>query len=231
MSLSVQGSEPQTFDEWFVTSSYQELVRQEGVPLYEGSALADMQHVPLGDWERRGGKAAYTRLGDQESYNLQIVEIPPGGELKPERHMYDAVMHGRGASTIWQEGEPKRTVEWQEGSLLAIPLNAWHQEFNSSGTEPCRFLVGTNMAQVINLYRNLELVFSNSFSFTDRYSFNMEHYLEKENHWAQRLLESNFIRDVRELDLEVFPERGRQTSIVRMSMAGTVHRDARDGGV
>ncbi len=31
---------PATFDEWYVKSSYQNFVRQEGVPLYEGSALS-----------------------------------------------------------------------------------------------------------------------------------------------------------------------------------------------
>ena len=67
-------------------------MQQEGLPLYEGSALEDLATLPLGDWERRGGKVAYTRLGDQEHYSLQIVEIPPKGELKPERHMYDSVM-------------------------------------------------------------------------------------------------------------------------------------------
>jgi hypothetical protein len=39
--------------------------------------------------------------------------------------MYKAIMYvmqGPGASTIWQEGERKRSLEWQEGSLVAIPL-------------------------------------------------------------------------------------------------------------
>ncbi len=115
------------FDQWYVKSSYQAFVKQEGVPLYEGSALENLNTLELGDWERRGGKAAYTRLGEQETNSLQIVEIPPKGELKPERHIYDAIMYvmqGRGASTIWQEGEKKHTVEWEEGSLLSIPLNA-----------------------------------------------------------------------------------------------------------
>lgn len=107
-----------TFQEWYVQSSYQEFVRKEGLPLYEGSALQDLSALPLADWERRGGKAAYTRLGNQETYNLQIIEIPPRGQLQPEHHMYEAVMYvmkGRGATSIWQEGEPKRTVEWDEG--------------------------------------------------------------------------------------------------------------------
>ncbi|TMA65270.1 MAG: hypothetical protein E6J73_05770 [Deltaproteobacteria bacterium] len=121
--------QPTTFDEWYVKSSYQKFVQREGAPLYEGSALEDLATLPLAAWERRGGKVAYTRLGNQENNNLQIVEIPAKGELKPERHIYEAIMYvmrGKGATTIWQEGEPKHTVEWEEGSLLAIPLNAWH---------------------------------------------------------------------------------------------------------
>jgi quercetin dioxygenase-like cupin family protein len=217
--------QPQTFDDWYVKSSYQDFVKQDGVPLYEGSALEDLAALPLGDWERRGGKAAYTRLGEQEIYNLQIVEIPSKGELKPERHMYDSVMYvmkGRGATTIWQKGEPRQTIEWEEGSLLAIPLNAWHQEYNSSGSEPCRMLFGTNMAQIINLYRNLDFVFNNDFVFLDRYSYAMQDYFSgKGNHWNLRLYETNFIADIRKLTLDPYPERGNRTSIMRLAMSNT----------
>jgi quercetin dioxygenase-like cupin family protein len=216
---------PATFDEWYVKSSYQNFVRQEGVPLYEGSALEDLGSLVLGDWERRGGKAAYTRLGDQEFYNLQIVEIPPGGELKPERHMYDAVMYvmkGRGATTIWQEGEPRTTVEWEEGALLALPLNAWHQEFNSSGSEPCRILFGTNMAHVINLYGNLDFVFNNPFVFKDRYTHSMQSFFsDKGKQWNLRLYETNFIPDIRKFALDPYPERGNRTAIMRLAMSNS----------
>jgi quercetin dioxygenase-like cupin family protein len=216
---------PKTFEEWYVKSSYQNFVRREGVPLYEGSALEDLASLELADWERRGGKAAYTRLGDQEFYNLQIVEIPPGGELRPERHMYDSVMYvmkGRGATMIWQEGEPRTTVEWEEGALLAIPLNAWHQEFNSSGSEPCRMLFGTNMAHVINLYGNLDFVFNNPFVFSDRYSHSMQSFFsDKGRQWNLRLYETNFIPDIRNFTLDPYPERGNRTSIMRLSMSNT----------
>ena len=216
---------PATFDEWYVKSSYQNFVRQEGVPLYEGSALEDLAGLDLGDWERRGGKAAYTRLGDQEFYNLQIVEIPPGSQLKPERHMYDSIMYvmkGRGATTVWQEGEPRATVEWEEGALLAIPLNAWHQEFNSSGDEPCRVLFGTNMAHVINLYGNLDFVFNNPFVFRDRYTHSMQSFFsDKGKQWNLRLYETNYIPDIRKFSLDPYPERGNRTSIMRLSMSNT----------
>jgi len=71
------------FERWHVKSSYQDFVRQEGVPLYEGSGLPDLGSLELSEWLRRGGRAAYTRLGDQENYNLQIVEIPPGADPSP----------------------------------------------------------------------------------------------------------------------------------------------------
>ena len=87
--------QPTTFDEWYVKSSYQQFVQSEGAPLYEGSALEDLATLPLAAWERRGGKVAYTRLGNHENNNLQIVEIPAKGELKPERHIYDAIMNSR----------------------------------------------------------------------------------------------------------------------------------------
>ena len=215
---------PKTLEEWYIKSAYQDFVRSEEAPLYEGSALENLASLPLADWKRRGGKVAYTRLGDQENYNLQIVEIPPGGELKPEHHMYDALMFvlsGGGVSTVWQPGEQKRTIEREEGALLAIPLNAYHHEFNSSGSEPCRLLFATNMAHAMNLYNNVDFIFNNPYAFTDRYSYDMEDYLTEQRHWEPRLLETNFITDVRTVPLNPFPERGNRTSIMRMSMAGT----------
>jgi quercetin dioxygenase-like cupin family protein len=224
MASATAAPEPQTFDEWYVRSAYQDFVRQEGAPLYEGSAIADLASIELAPWQRRGGLVAYTRLGEQEQRNLQIVEIPPGESLQPEHHMYDAVMYvmrGRGATNIWQEGEPKRTIEWQEGSLMALPLNAWHQEFNGSGSEPCRFLIASNMAYVINLYNNLEFVFNTPFQFKDRYSYDMEQYAARNKKWDFRTLESNFIPDIRTMELDPYLERGRRTSVVRISMAAT----------
>lgn len=215
--------EPATFDEWYISSAYQQFVKQEGAPLYEGSALEDLASLPLADWERRGGKVAYTRLGDQEDHNLQIIEIPPGGQLKPERHMYDATMYvlqGRGSTVIWQDGQPKRSVEWQEGSLLGIPLNAWHEELNASGREPCKILFGTNMAHVINLYHNLDFVFNTPVAFTDRYSYERTSYFNDDGkHWGLRIYEANFIPDIRRFSLDPYPERGNRTAIMRIAMA------------
>src|SRR5687767_15781122 len=112
---------------WRVNSSYQDFVNSEGAPLYTGSAIEDLNALELADWNRRGGKVAYTRLAGQETLSLQIVEIPPGGELRPDHHMYDCamlVMRGVGATTIWQPGEQPQTVEWQDRK--STRLNSSH---------------------------------------------------------------------------------------------------------
>lgn len=213
------------FEQWHVKSSYQDFVRQEGVPLYEGSSVADLGSLLLGEWSRRGGRAAYTRLGNQENYNLQIVEIPPGGQLAPEHHVYEAIMFvlaGHGATEIWQPGEPKHTVEWRAGSLLAMPLNAWHQEYNASGAEPCRLLFGTNMAQIINLYHNLDFVFNNQQVFSDRYSAAMhDFYSAAGTHRNLRLHETNFIPDVRSFQLDPSEDRGHRAALMRLAMGSS----------
>ena len=212
-----------TSGDWQVASSYQRFVEGERAPLYDGSALEDLNTLPLQPWERRGGRVAYTSLGEQENINLQVVEIPPKGDLKPEHHIYEAVMYvlqGRGATTIWQHGEAKQTVEWEENALLAIPLNAWHQEFNSSSDEPCRVVFGTNMAHVINLYHNLDFVFDNRFAFKDRYSSSWQRFFADTGKQLNlRLFETNFIPDIKNFLLDPYPERGRRTSVMRLCMA------------
>ena len=213
------------FEQWYVDSSYQRFVKSEEAPMYEGSAIEDLGSIELANWKRRGGKVAYTRMADQEVFNLQIIEIPPGGELRPEHHMYEAfmlVIQGRGISRVWQQGEQPHTVEWQEGSLLGIPLNAWHQEFNSSGQEACRLVMCTNMAQMMNHYHNIDFIFNNPYVFLDRFSTSMDaFYGEQPKHWNIRLFETNFIPDVRQFGVDLWKEKGHQTSISRISMAST----------
>jgi hypothetical protein len=103
-----------------------------------------------------------------------------------------------------------------------VPLNAWHQEFNGSGTESCKILFGTNMAHVMNLYHNLDFIFNNPYSFTDRYSHNMPRFFEDDGkHWGLRIYETNFIPDIRRFNLDPYPERGNRTAIMRISMANT----------
>ncbi len=53
-------------------------------------------------------------------------EIPVGGQLKPQRHVYEElifILSGRGSTSVWLDAKKKNSFEWQAGSLFAIPLN------------------------------------------------------------------------------------------------------------
>ena len=145
-------------------SSYKQWVETEGIPLIESFFVEDIASEPLAPWPRTGGLGVRLCLeGTGETNDAYICEIPAGKALEPEKHMYEElifVVRGRGATSIWNEGEPKRTFEWQEGSLFSPPLNAWHQPFNGNGNEPARFLAVTSAPCMINLIHNTDFIFN-----------------------------------------------------------------------
>ncbi|NIO10333.1 MAG: cupin domain-containing protein, partial [Deltaproteobacteria bacterium] len=112
----------------------------EGIPVVTGLNVDDVRTVSLKSWERKGARGAFINLmGAGPNCDAYVCEIPPKGQTKPQRHMYEELVYivkGRGATTVWNEGGPKQTFEWQEGSLFSPPLNSFHQHFNVQGDEP-----------------------------------------------------------------------------------------------
>src|SRR5690349_4990525 len=145
----------------------------EGIPAYGGYWLEDVRTTELGEWQRMGGRGAFVNLnGAGMNCDAYICEIPARRELHPERHLYEEIiliLSGQGATVIWNEGGPKHTLEWQEGSLFSPPLNTWHQHFNADASRPARFIALTNAPQAINQFRNLDFIFNNPFVFADRF--------------------------------------------------------------
>jgi uncharacterized RmlC-like cupin family protein len=140
-----------------------------------------------------------------------IMEIPPGGQLNPEHHMYEImvfVLTGRGATTVWGPDVPKRTVEWKAGSLFAPPLNTWYQHYNASGTEPARLLAVTRQPKIFELYRSPEFVYNCDFVFSDRFAGQEDYFTDPGNRLKRLVWKTNFVPDVRSFALEEYPERG-----------------------
>jgi len=138
-------------------------------------------------------------LAGQRVSDAQICEIPTGGQQNPEKHIFEElifVVQGRGATTVWNEGEPKLTFEWQEGSLFAIPLNSWHQHFNGSGSQPARYLAVTDAPIILNRFRNLDFVFGCDFLFRDRYTFSEDYFAASGQEYSDAILKTNFVPDV-----------------------------------
>lgn len=101
-------------------TTYGKWQREEGIPIYTGYWI-DLAKVELGYWKRKECLGAYINLADQESLDAYVAEMAPGKPTAIQRHMYEEtiyILKGRGTTTVWYDGMPKQTIEWQEGSLF-----------------------------------------------------------------------------------------------------------------
>ena len=99
--------------------------------------------VELEPWARMGARGCYLNMADQQDTDAYVCEIAPGQQTLPQRHLFEVIVyvaHGQGATSVWQEGVPRKTFEWSAGAAFAIPLNAPYEHFNVSGTDPVRLM-------------------------------------------------------------------------------------------
>ena len=145
----------------------------EGIPVVETFFIKDLKEVPLKWWDRMGGDGTLFNMeGAGDATGAYIVEIAPGKSLNPMRHLYEElilVVQGRGATTIWNDNGAKQTFEWQEGSLISVPLNVHHQHFNGQGDKPARLFSVNNMPIVFSLFHNDDFIFNTPYDFADRF--------------------------------------------------------------
>jgi mannose-6-phosphate isomerase-like protein (cupin superfamily) len=196
-------------------------VQSEGLQVITTHTIPDIFTVDIDPWERTGCKGAILDMTHEPSEKVMInnqgttrylVEIPPGGTFRAEKHMYEEIFYvvkGRGATVVWNEGTPKLTFEWEQDACFAIPLNAWHEIHNGSGSEPVRLYAATNMPAPFNLYGSPEFVFNCPFTFNDRFDpFDDTYFSRKPTKLEDRLLQSNFIPSVTKLALDAWAYRG-----------------------
>lgn len=211
-----------------ILDPYYEWQTTEEIPTVTGLVIDDLDAVPLEPWERIGGNAAFVNLGTKpsEKTSALLCEIPAGGSLNPismmcEQFVY--VVSGRGATTVWNEGQPKQLVEWHEGSFIAIPVNAHHQHFNG-GAEPARFLSYHDMPTVMSVFRSEKFIFENPFVFDNRFAgedayYNGEGTLHAVQGKSFKVWRTNFVPDARTMQLHEWSERGAGGLNVMLEMA------------
>src|SRR5713226_5640214 len=113
----------------------------EGIASHGGSYVADLYHLDVAPWPRVGQKGAFVNLAEQEEDDAWVIEVAPGGQTDVLHHIFEAtilILDGRGATSFWQKGQAKQTVEWQRGSVFSPPLNCYYQHFNLDGQKPAR---------------------------------------------------------------------------------------------
>jgi quercetin dioxygenase-like cupin family protein len=197
------------------SNTFAEWQAKEGIPIVTGFFIEDVNQVKVAPWKSTGGRGAFVNLDGTGGTNTAYVcEIAPGGSLKPRRHLYEEMVYvtkGRGATTVWNRENEKHSFEWQAGSVFAIPLNAWYQHFNGSGTESVRFFAVNDAPTVMNLFHNLSFVFDNPFTFEDRFGDPKHFHGDGEMYQGptgNHVWETNFVPDVVRHQLYDWKERG-----------------------
>ena len=158
-----------------------------------------------------GAAGAFVNLADQEHDDGWLIEMAPRGHTEVLHHLFEMsvlVVDGRGATTVWREGRPKQTIEWQKGSVFAPPLNCHYQHFNLDGDRPARLFCVTNAPMVMNIYRNGEFFFDNTAVFPDRFDGEEDFFSKPDERVNSNAWRTNFIADIRAFGLDSRPDRG-----------------------
>jgi len=201
---------------------YTRWVKSEGLEIISGLHVPDLHTVALKPWPRRGGRGVFINHdASRTSNDCYVCEIPPGGELAPQRQLFEEmiyVLDGRGSTAVWNDAGQRVQFEWRAGAIFAIPLNASHQHFNGSGKEPVRYVAVTNAPPVMNLYGDVDFVFGTKYDFRERFGGEPNYFANK-GEQKGLLLDTNFVADAVNLPLIAANERGAGGGHIRFSMA------------
>jgi mannose-6-phosphate isomerase-like protein (cupin superfamily) len=208
---------------------YLEWIKGEGIPVSEDVGL-DLFAVDLAMWPRYGVKAGAAHLNGRGDFtNMFVIELPPGGSTSPQRHLYEDVyyvLEGSGSTQIELPDGSKRSFEWKEKSLFAIPLNLKHRFFNGTGKRAL-LVTTTNLPLIMNTFYDDDFIFNSNSHFPDR--------LGKSNHFSgegdlvmvrpgNHMWETNFVPDLLDIQLQVWEDRGGgSTNIMFVLAEGLMH--------
>ncbi|MFC2071659.1 cupin domain-containing protein [Chloroflexota bacterium] len=230
---------------WATTFKYEDeqWMEKEGIPIYRADdIIEDMTELPRRPWARLGGLGTFIELEatKKASLNLYVVEIPAGGALEPEKHLYDEllyVLQGRGLVEVWHEGQSKVSFEFGEGSLFAVPLNAWHRLVNG-GREPVLIYGESSAPVIMNTLRNIDFVFNCPYNFDDRFKGEADYFVANKRYKDTEkrfkdleprggtIWETNFVPDVRNASFVLDPsqkDEGRQGVQFKMPNWAKMH--------
>ncbi|HKC18879.1 MAG TPA: cupin domain-containing protein [Candidatus Dormibacteraeota bacterium] len=199
------------------------------MPIHEGFGL-DLLRVEASPWPRLGCSGALILLeGRGDFVDCQLLELAPGGQCDPQRHLYEEVVYvleGRGSTTV--EGPARKdSFEWGTGSLFALPPNVSYRHFNTSGQQRARLASVTSLPLLLKAFHDHDFVFANDFDFPERFGSERSYRGEGEFipvRAGRHQWETNFVPDLRQFELQAWESRGVGSSNIKFVLAdGTMH--------
>jgi oxalate decarboxylase/phosphoglucose isomerase-like protein (cupin superfamily) len=210
----------------FQATAYYHWMKEEGIPVIEDYGIEDVRRVELSPWRRTGGMGAFICLyGMEGTTGMYVAEIPPGGTLEPEKHLYEEViciLNGYGATEVWQENGNKQTFEWGPYTVFAPPLNTWHRLINGS-SEAVKFFAVTTAPIIIDIYRDANFVFDSPYEFRQRFGGQQRYFEEGQNRYIKGpdpLWETNILTNVATAKLDAKEVKGPSVKTTQFEIAG-----------
>jgi quercetin dioxygenase-like cupin family protein len=210
-------------------TTYESWIKGEGIPVLGGYGIEDVNAVRREPWERTGGKGAFLQLKGLEGFTgMYVGEVPPGGALKPEKHLYEEmiyVLEGVGSTEVWSGPSSQRIhFEFQPGSLFAVPLNSWHRLVNGS-TAPVIYLAVTSAPLIMDLLHDPEFIFGCDHCFNQRFDGRPDYFTPTtkrgESVKGFWVWESNFMPDIVNAPLNSAERKGAGVRITAVEMSGS----------
>jgi quercetin dioxygenase-like cupin family protein len=156
------------------TFPYDDFMEREELPVHRAVVgVDDVTKLPRAPWARTGGAGTFIQLDGtfQSQRGIYVGEIPSGGQLRPEKHLYEEeifVLEGQGVPEVWQDAGKKLTFEWSAGSVFAIPGNTMHCLYNGAN-RPAVYMGVTTAPEVMNSLKDIEFPFTCDYKFVDLY--------------------------------------------------------------
>jgi quercetin dioxygenase-like cupin family protein len=200
---------------------YREWIKSSKVPMLEGYSLLDAEKQEVMPWPEIGGKGVYLNFSGNVHMDGVIQEIPPGKALEPKRHFYEQIIYvlgGRGYTTVGGGNKPNK-IAWGEGSLFTVPVNVMHRHFNSDPAKPARLLFITTFPFMLQVFGSMGLINDSNFSFNDRYD-GASDYFSSTTRVRKRWDRTNFVKDIRSVEVVLWEERGDGNASMYFDMGG-----------
>lgn len=194
-----------------------------------GLIAKDMIGHPLKPRPKRGNffAARFDELAGNTTIGCHLGEMP-GYKNIGHRHLDEALimtLTGTGHSVLYQQDNTRswpaqHEVEWGPGSLIAIPVNAYHQHFNHDpDVKPVRQLAIKNVPTLKKVFDSTAIIYANPFRFDERYN-DEDDYFSMSERIGERWWRTNFVENLRTFPLDPWPERGDGVSAMYFDMAG-----------
>ena len=164
--MTTDTTRPAPVDYWR-HHAYDQWLETQDVPVYTGIYVEDARALERKWWSLRGCPATVITLeGHRGIEHVHVLEIPPGETIPPFRMALEEVIYvfeGQGLASVWAEGHPKISFEWQKHSLFRIPPNYSYQLSNARGDQPALTLHVNLLPMALGTNPSTDYFFNNPY--------------------------------------------------------------------